>query len=175
MDPDAQAAARQAAADSLHVSIEEIRKIANSTFGDLKDDTQTEKQRFAKADVGHGPFTSYPMAQALATQHEAAFSVFTETIDGVLRDLDKFQNALLDSAKEYENTDDAAAAALAAVDSKFDSARGLDTQNAFDGARHDQGNALHTPESDDAATQPVDSAPAATEPGPTTNETVTTS
>ncbi len=115
MDPDAPAAAARARADSLHVSIEEIRKIANSTFGDLQDDTQTEKQRFSKADVGQGSFTSYPVAQSLATQHQAAYAVFSNTIQGVLHDLENFQTALLDSAKEYENTDDAAAAALSAV------------------------------------------------------------
>lgn len=149
MDPDIQAAKR-AAADSLHVSIEEIRHIANATFGDLQDKTQTKAREFSHADVSHNAFTSYPVAQALATQHQAAYSVFTETITGVQRDLERFQTALLDSAKEYENTDDAAATALAAVDRTFDSSQALDTQNAWNAARHDQGSDLETPESSEA-------------------------
>jgi uncharacterized protein YukE len=181
MDPDALAARRAAAADSLHVSIEEIRHIANATFGDLQDKTQTKAREFSHADVSHSAFTSYPVAQALATQHQAAYSVFNETITGVQRDLERFQTALLDSAKEYENTDDAASTALAAVDRTFDSSQALDTQNAWDGARHDQGSDLETPESSEAgpADGPTDTAPAeadpttspnATEPVPTQDE-----
>lgn len=168
MDPDAQAAAR-ARADSLHVSIEEIRKIANSTFGDLQDETQTKANQFSHADVGQAPFTSYPMAQALATQHEAAFSVFNETINGVQRDLERFQTALLDSAKEYENTDDAAASALAAVDNKFDSKANLDTEKAFNHERYDQADALETPESE-AQAPAADASPSPSEAGPTPDE-----
>jgi hypothetical protein len=172
MDPDAQAAARQAAADSLHVSIEEIRHIANSTFGDLQDKTQTKAREFSHADVDESAFSTYPVAQSLGRQHQAAVAVFAQTMDGVLRDLDNFQTALLDSAKEYENTDDAAAAALAAVDSKFDTNLALDAQNAWDGARHEQGSALETPESDQATTaaDPVAAPVEASEPGPTLGE-----
>jgi len=151
MDPDAPAAAARARADSLSASIEEIRKIANSTFGKLQDDTQTKAAEFSDADVSESAFSDYPLAQSLGRQHQAAVSVFTKTMNGVLQDLARYQAALLDSAKEYENTDDAAAAALAAVDSKFTGKDDLDTQHAFNGARHEQGSALETPESDKAA------------------------
>lgn len=169
MDPDAQAAARQVAADSLHVSIEEIRHIANATFGDLQDTTRTRAREFSHADVSHGAFTSYPLAQALATQHQAAFSVFNETIDGVQRDLERFQTALLDSAKEYENTDDAAASALAAVDRKFDRKLNLDTEQAFNNERYDQAGALETPESDPSAPA-ADASPSSDKSGPAPDE-----
>jgi hypothetical protein len=174
MDPDAIQARQRAFADSLHVSIEEIRHIANATFGDLQDNTRAKAHAFAKADVGESAFTRYPLAQALAGQHQAAVSVFTATMDGVMRDLERFQTALLDSAKEYENTDDGAAAALAAVDNKFTDEFTLNTQNTFDGARHEQGSALETPDSDKAA-PPAEAAPASSEPGPTADETIATS
>jgi hypothetical protein len=160
MDPDAQAAARTRA-DSLHVSIEEIRKIANSTFGNLQDHTQTKANQFSHADVSESAFSNYPLAQSLGRQHQAAVAVFTQTMDGVLSDLENFQAALLASAKEYENTDDGAAAALAAVDSKFSDRYTLNTQNSFDDARHEQGDALEAPKSDDAVPA-ADHAPAVT-------------
>ncbi|MEV7397663.1 hypothetical protein [Aeromicrobium sp. NPDC092404] len=172
-DPDAQDAAARARADSLNVSIAEIRKIANSTFGDLQDQTRTKAQQFSSADVDGSAFSTYPVAQSLGQQHQAAVAVFTQTMDGVLRDLERFQGALLDSAKEYENTDDAAAAALAAVDNKFSDRDTLDTTNSWNSARHEQGDSLKTPESDQPTTaaEPVDlaapdsSGPAVDNPG----------
>jgi hypothetical protein len=147
-DPEVQAAAQRARADSFHASIEEIRKIANSTFGDLHDQTAAKALQFSNADVDGSAFSTYPTAQSLGKQHQAAVAVFTETMNGVLRDLETLQSALLDSAKEYENTDDAAAAALAAVDSKFGEADTLATNRSWNDARLDQGSSLKTPESD---------------------------
>lgn len=171
-DPDALKAAQNARADSLNASIEEIRKIANSTFGDLQDHTQTKATEFASADVSEGAFSDYPLAQSLGRQHQAAVSVFTKTMDGVLQDLSRFQSALLDSAKEYENADDAAAAALAAVDGKFTDEFTLNTQNTFDEARHEQGDALEAPKNDDAApaAEQVPTIPESNDPGSTRGE-----
>lgn len=171
MDPDAQAAAR-ARADSLSASTEEIRKIANSTFGELRDQTQTKAAEFSSADVSESAFSTYPLAQSLGVQHQAAVSVFTKTMDGVLQDLARFQAALLDSAKEYENTDDAAAAALSAVDSKFSDEYSLNTQKTFDEARHEQGDSLEAPTSEDAApaAEQVPNTPESSDPGSTRGE-----
>lgn len=111
-----------ASSAALTVSIENIKQIATNTLGTLTDQTSTSTDAFRSRSAVTSSFSDYPLAKTVGTQHEAAREVFKATIKGVLDDLTNFQTQLLACAKEYENTDDAASAALAAVDRKFDAA-----------------------------------------------------
>lgn len=138
MIPDIGATAR-----TVEVTIDAIRRIANTTLPNAETDATNSTHSFRNLAVDAGAFGGHPLAKELAHQHTGAHEVFVETIDGVLKDLEEFAQKLRESMDGHENNDDAIAAMLLNVSKKYDGHR-YHSDLANEQARTDQAHNLTT-------------------------------
>ena len=99
-------------AAAVEITIDEIRRIANTTIPATEEDATKATQSFRDLAVDTAAFGGHPLAKELAHQHRGAHEVFVETINGVIRDLQEFADKLRESMDSHEQNDDAIAAML---------------------------------------------------------------
>lgn len=130
-------------AAAVEITIDEIRRIANTTIPATEEDATKATQSFRDLAVDTGAFGGHPLAKELAHQHRGAHEVFVETINGVIRDLQDFADKLRQSMDSHEQNDDAVAAMLVTVSKKYDGHR-FHSDLANEQARTDRADDLTT-------------------------------
>jgi len=103
------------AAEQIHMTIDELRSIADSKLPGLKDDAGRSRDQFRNLHLGDGAFSDFPEAQAVARQHTGAHEVFVDTINGVIADLEDFEQRLRESVANAEATDEQVEASMVAL------------------------------------------------------------
>ena len=154
-------------AAAVEITIDEIRRIANTTIPATEEDATKATQSFRDLAVDTGAFGGHPLAKELAHQHRGAHEVFVETINGVIRDLQDFADKLRESMNSHEQNDDAVAAMLVTVSKKYDGHR-FHSDVANEQARADQADDLTTSHGGAGTSPAYDSGPGPAVPPPAT-------
>lgn len=131
----------------VELTFADVEKIGQDTAA-LSDDATAAKSTLAGARGHAAAFGSYAPARAVYAHHQAVVDVFEETLAAITKDLDDFGNTIVQAVHAYEQTDQDAAASLAAV------AAGLDPRGVHDtyvDSRNKQGEKLDNVEIDDPA------------------------
>lgn len=110
-----------AAADHIQMTIDELKNIANSKMPGIQDDASRSRDKFRNMALSAGAFSEFPAAQALERQHEGVHEVFIDTINGVIADLESFQQKLRESVGSAEATDEQVEASLVALGRRLSS------------------------------------------------------
>lgn len=111
--------ARRAAGEVTMV-IDEVREIANRTLHALATKAKDDRSAFVSTPVDPGMFGEVPLARELGEEHRAAHQVFTDTLQGVLEDLEAFRDNLRACADSQEATDESVQAGLLALGRRYD-------------------------------------------------------
>ncbi len=145
-------------AAAVEITIDEIRRIANTTIPATEEDATKATQSFRDLAVDTAAFGGHPLAKELAHQHRGAHEVFVETINGVIRDLQDFADKLRESMDSHEQNDDAIAAMLLTVSKKYDGHR-FHSDLANEQARADRADDLTTSRGGAGTSPAYDSGP----------------
>ena len=109
----------KATAEHVTMVIDEVKRIAHKTMGDLTDQAGHHRAAFGTAaKVDHAAFGQVPKAQHLATHQEAARKVFVDTYQGVITDLENFRANLLACAEAHQANDESVQAGLLAISAR---------------------------------------------------------
>jgi hypothetical protein len=150
LDMGAALGAVNAAIGNVEVTAERVRSIANDRLPSAEDDVHTHTRSFRDMPVTVADFGEVPVAQTLAEHHEAAYQVFSETVAGVLKDLEEFRAALIDCMDKHQETDEGVQTALLALGTKYRGHSYHATQN-YRHERQEQGRHLGRPDTSGAA------------------------
>lgn len=111
-----------AVAGQVKMVIDEVRRIAHHTMGDLTDQAGHHRATFGSAaKVDHAAFGQVPAAQDFAAHQEAARQVFVDTYQGVIQDLEDFRANLLECADAHQANDESVQAGLLALSNRVGS------------------------------------------------------
>jgi hypothetical protein len=154
----------RATATQVSMVIDEVRRIAHKTMGDLTDKAGHHRSTFGSAaKLDHGVFGQVEKAQHFATHQEAARQVFVDTYQGVIKDLETFRENLLACAEAHEANDESVQAGLLALSNRIDShalasTRENKASREKHGAQLGQGGPLRASAAPDAAGDPAGAA-----------------
>lgn len=138
-------------AGQVAITIERVEAIARQTMSAMESSGTSSTQSFRDLSVGQGAYGGVPLAQAFGTLHDEAHAVFLTTIQGVLADLRDFQANLLACAQNHRTSDEAVAASMTAMTSRYRGHRFHADAN-YQHALKEQGQTGHHPTEGSAAT-----------------------
>lgn len=101
--------------DEIQMTIDAVREIANRTMGQMKGRAERSSRTFANMSLPASAFGGWSEAVELGRHHEAAQDVFLRTLEGVIADLETFEQNLRDTAESSERADEEVEAALLAL------------------------------------------------------------
>ncbi len=99
----------------FEMTIEAVREIANRTMGTMKSKAQASSRVFGDVDLPPAAFGGWQQGVALGRHHQGAHEVFMKTLEGVLADLEEFEQNLRDTADSSERRDEDVEASLLAL------------------------------------------------------------
>jgi hypothetical protein len=102
-------------AGEIEMTIDAVRAIANRTMGTMKGKAEQSSRTFGDVDLPASAFGGWEQAKALGRHHEGAHDVFRRTLEGVVADLQTFQQNLRDTADSSERRDEEVEESLLAL------------------------------------------------------------
>ena len=104
--------------NEINILIEEIENIAAQTQGYIRDDAHDSATSFANVTLAAGAFAGIPQGVEFHAQQEAAHTVFVETINGVVADLETFGATLAANAASHRAVDESNADTMTAMEAR---------------------------------------------------------
>ena len=125
---------------TLQVALDDLSSIT-PLLSEMTTEAEEAETKLKNIDVTPASFSSYPLAQSIASIHSAVAEVFTATTAGLVADTEAFSQALRDTLTEWDRVESAAMATFTSL-ATFANDREMASENAYDQSRHDHGDDL---------------------------------